>query len=75
MHPSIGYRPAAANDIDFLYVPARTRVITWDGQNIGMLSVDEGDADIFLSTIKIRPEFQGKGIGADVIQEIIANGI
>ena len=57
------------------YVPAKTKVITLDGQDIGMLSVEEREADIFVSTIKIHPDFQGKGIGTGIIRNIIAEGI
>jgi ribosomal protein S18 acetylase RimI-like enzyme len=56
------------------YVPAEFQVITFDDADIGMLSIEERDEEIFLRTIKIHPDYQNKGIGTAIISKIIADG-
>jgi ribosomal protein S18 acetylase RimI-like enzyme len=56
------------------YVPAEFQVITFDGADIGMLSIEEREAEIFLRTIKIHPNYQNKGIGTAIISKMIAEG-
>ena len=56
------------------YVPAKVQILTLNGQDIGMLSVEERNEDIFLKTIEIHPAFQNKGIGTAIITQIIADG-
>lgn len=57
------------------FVPGDTRIITLDGQDIGMLSIEERDAEVFLALIEIAPQHQHRGIGTAVIEKIIADGI
>ena len=98
----IHFRPATANDIDFLYslhvatmkeyvdqtwgwdeafqaavfrknyVPAEIQVITFAEKDIGMLSLENREEDVFLRAIEIYPDYQGQGIGTAIIQKIIA---
>jgi orotate phosphoribosyltransferase len=56
------------------YAPAHLQIVTYDGRDIGMLSAEERDEDLFLRTIEIHPDFQSKGIGTAIINSIIANG-
>jgi ribosomal protein S18 acetylase RimI-like enzyme len=56
------------------YVPAKIRIVLYNGREIGLLSVEEREDDVFLRTIEIHPEFQGKGLGTAIIKEIIADG-
>jgi GNAT superfamily N-acetyltransferase len=56
------------------YVPAEIQIVLYDDKDIGMLSVEEGEDDIFLRIIEIHPEYQGKGIGTVIINKIIADG-
>ncbi len=53
------------------FVPGDTRIITWDGKEIGMLATEERDADVFLSLIEIDPGHQRQGIGALIISRVI----
>jgi len=53
------------------YTPAQIRVITFDGRDIGMISLEERDDDVFLRAIEILPSHQNQGIGAGIIQQII----
>jgi len=57
------------------YVPAKIRVITFDGEDIGMISLEERDDVIFLRSIEILPTHQNQSIGARIIQHIIADAI
>lgn len=56
------------------YVPAEFQVITFNGSDIGMLSLEEREEEIFLRTIKIHPNYQSQGIGTAIISKIIADG-
>jgi ribosomal protein S18 acetylase RimI-like enzyme len=53
------------------YFPSAIQVIVYGSKDIGMLSVEEREEDIFLSVIEIHPEYQGKGIGTTVLSKII----
>ncbi len=54
------------------FIPGDTRIITWDGTDIGMLATEEREADVFLSLIEIDPGHQRQGIGALIINTVIA---
>jgi len=56
------------------YAHAQTQIITLDGKDIGMLSVEDRENDVFLRVIEIHPKYQGKGIGTDLINKVIAEG-
>jgi len=56
------------------YAPAQIQIITLDGKDVGMLSLEERQEDVFLRVIEIHPEYQGKGIGTALIKKIIAEG-
>ena len=56
------------------YVPAEIQVIIFAEKDIGMLSLEEREEDIFLRAIEIHPDYQGQGIGRAIIQKIIAAG-
>ena len=53
--------------------PAEIQIITYDGTDIGMISIEEGDADVFVPHIEISPEYQGRGIGSRILGQIITN--
>lgn len=55
--------------------PGDTQIITLQAEDIGMLAVEEREADIFLSLIEIDPEHQGHGIGTAIIRDLISDGI
>jgi len=57
------------------YVPGEIQIIRFNGNDIGMLSVEERTDDVFLRAIEIHPEYQGKGIGTAIIHMILAAGI
>lgn len=47
------------------------RVIQRDGQDVGMLYVEERTEEIFLVSLEVLPAFQRRGIGSAVIRELI----
>ena len=53
------------------YTPVQIQVITFDGKDIGMISLEERDEDVFLRAIEILPTYQGQGIATRIIQQII----
>ena len=57
------------------YIPANIQIITSDGKDIGMLSIEERENDIFLRTIEIHPNLQRKGSATTIIKNILAKGL
>jgi len=57
------------------YTPAQIQVITFDGKDIGMISLEEREDDIFLRAIEILPTHQGQGIGARIIRQVISDAV
>ena len=53
--------------------PAEMQIITGNGQDIGMISVEERGKEFFLRTIAIHPTYQRQGLGTSIIQQIIAD--
>jgi ribosomal protein S18 acetylase RimI-like enzyme len=48
------------------------KIIEKDGQRIGLVSVSEQTDYLFLHEIWIVDEFQGRGIGSELVQEVLA---
>ena len=53
------------------FAPADYQIILVNGHDIGAISVDRRDAELFLSEIQIAPEHQRRGFGTAVIQDLI----
>ena len=51
--------------------PEHTQVIVVDGVDIGRLNVEDHDDEVFLGVIEITPDYQGCGIGAQLIQTLL----
>jgi GNAT superfamily N-acetyltransferase len=54
--------------------PAATEIIGFDGRDIGVLKLERRADELFLALIEILPEYQGRGIGTAVIQDVLAEG-
>lgn len=54
------------------FAPSGSRVIIVHGVDAGVVAVEWRDTEAFIGTIEILPEYQGRGIGAAVIRQIIA---
>lgn len=53
------------------FEPDKLKIITFDKKDIGIIVVENSDKDVFLRVIEILPEYQNKGIGRCIIQDII----
>ncbi|WP_326959627.1 MULTISPECIES: GNAT family N-acetyltransferase [unclassified Amycolatopsis] len=51
---------------------ARTQIITVDGQDAGVLVVDDTGPDVVLGRIELEPHHQGRGVGAHVVAALVA---
>jgi ribosomal protein S18 acetylase RimI-like enzyme len=54
------------------FVPEQFQIIVLDGQDVGLLAVEQRATELFLSTIEILPAYQGRGLGAAVVRSILA---
>jgi len=54
--------------------PAMYEIIVVGGEEIGVVSFYRRDADFFLAEIQVSPDYQKKGLGTRVIQDLIAKG-
>jgi ribosomal protein S18 acetylase RimI-like enzyme len=52
--------------------PEKRKIIQIDGQDAGVLVIENRDGEYYLGLIEIAPEFQGRGVGTAVIQDFIA---
>ena len=53
--------------------PAEIQIITYDDTDIGMIAIEEREADVFVPHVEIRPEYQGRGIGSSILEQIISD--
>jgi ribosomal protein S18 acetylase RimI-like enzyme len=54
------------------FEPATQRIVVVDGQDIGMLVVEERPSELFLANLRILPMFQGQGWGTRIIRDLLA---
>jgi len=54
--------------------PAHRQIIVRDGQDIGVLTVEEHADEILLSQIYILPGYQGQGVGTALIRSVLQRG-
>ena len=53
------------------FSPEDTQIIQFNNQDIGMLKVEQRDEYIYLGDIQIKREFQRRGIGSQIINDLI----
>lgn len=51
--------------------PDKTRIITVDGHEAGVLIVDYRPTEIYLGRIELHPDYQGDGIGSRLIRRLL----
>ena len=51
--------------------PISRRIIQIDGQDTGVIAVEERDEEIFIALIEILPDFQGRGVGSALLRHTI----
>lgn len=57
------------------HVPAEIQIITLNGKDIGMISLEERNEEVFLRTIEIHPIYQRQNLGTTIIRQIINDAI
>jgi ribosomal protein S18 acetylase RimI-like enzyme len=57
---------------DMHFDPAQNQVIVLNGRDIGVISAERREDDIHLSSIYILPAYQGRGIGTQLINDLLA---
>ncbi len=53
------------------FTPFGNQVISYADQCVGMLAVDESGREVVLRNIELLPQFQGMGIGSQIISDIL----
>lgn len=51
--------------------PTRLRIVVTDGQEIGVLEVEERPTDLLVANLRILPEFQGHGWGTRILRDLL----
>jgi ribosomal protein S18 acetylase RimI-like enzyme len=51
--------------------PARVSVIVFSGEAMGLLRVDQRTDDVFLASVELAPEVQGRGLGGDIVRSVL----
>src|SRR5262245_56789689 len=51
--------------------PSHLRIIVVDGEQIGMLEVEERPSELYLANLRILPRFQGEGWGTRVLGDLL----
>jgi GNAT superfamily N-acetyltransferase len=51
--------------------PEECQIITFQGKDVGVVSVIKGETEVFLKFIEVLPEYQNQGVGTAVIQSIL----
>lgn len=54
------------------FVPNENQMVLVDGQEAGVLKLEERDGDVFVALIEIAPALQGAGLGSQIIRDVIA---
>jgi ribosomal protein S18 acetylase RimI-like enzyme len=53
--------------------PAGTQIVTHDGDDIGILKLEERAEATYIGLVEIRPDHQGGGIGGAVVRDVVAD--
>jgi len=54
------------------FEPGADRIMVLDGEDIGVISVERRTDEVFLDKIYILPRYQGRGIGSELINGVLA---
>ncbi len=52
------------------FQPARLQNVQSGGEDVGVLSVEDLDGELFLADIEIHPRWQGRGIGSSIVRSL-----
>lgn len=59
---------------DAHFEPSQREVIQVEAADVGVLAVEETPDEIYLATIALLPDWQGKGIGSSILRSLLARG-
>lgn len=54
------------------FEPDACQIIVVEGRDVGVLKVEEREGHVFLALIEIAPDFQNKGLGSQVIGDVLS---
>ncbi len=63
--------PETFEEFDRTFIPEQVQVIQYEGENVGRLRVVRSKESIYIAGIQILPEFQRKGIGTKIFEDLI----
>ena len=55
--------------------PARLQIILLEGEEIGVMLVEQRDEEICLGVIEILPAYQGRGMGTELIRGVLTEAL
>lgn len=47
------------------------QIISFEGQNAGLLNIERDQDEIFLANLQVHPSFQNRGLGSAVLRELL----
>lgn len=53
------------------FAPGQWQIITVEGTDVGMLSVEYRQTETYLARIEVQPSHQGQGIGSRTVQNLL----
>jgi ribosomal protein S18 acetylase RimI-like enzyme len=56
------------------WVPEKFEIIEIGGKSVGCISIEDGPEKVFVAELVILPEFQGRGIGGELMRAEIKRG-
>ncbi len=59
------------NYFDDNFDPGKRHILQWQRQDVGTLSIRETKDELYLALIELLPQYQGRGWGTAVIQELM----
>jgi ribosomal protein S18 acetylase RimI-like enzyme len=52
--------------------PTQKRIVVLDGENIGVITIERREDELYLSELYILPDYQRLGIGTQLLRELLA---
>jgi ribosomal protein S18 acetylase RimI-like enzyme len=52
------------------FQPERLQIVQASGEDVGVLSVEDRDDELFLADVEIHPRWQGRGIGSSIVRSL-----
>jgi ribosomal protein S18 acetylase RimI-like enzyme len=55
--------------------PSTIQIIVVDGEDVGQLSVEKDDEELYIAGLYISPQWQNQGLGSAVIEDVLSSAI